>query len=144
LLGRSIKTLPLRVQRHNDNALALAKFLSSHPKVDRVYYPGLPDHPQHALAAAQMKGFGGVLSLELAGDGDTLERFVRDLRLVTLAPSLGGVESLLLPPSVSSHRSLPEEVRKESGISDRLVRLAVGIEDTEDLLNDIENALGAV
>jgi cystathionine beta-lyase/cystathionine gamma-synthase len=144
LLGRSIKTLPIRVQKHNENAMVLAQFLSSHPKVDRVHYPGLPDHPQHALAATQMRGFGGVLSLELKGSADAMERFVRRLRLIVLAPSLGGVESLLLPPSVSSHRSLPEEIRKKSGISNRLVRLSVGIEDVEDLLRDLNEALDAV
>lgn len=144
LLGRSIKTLPLRMQRHNENALAIAQFLSSHPKIERVYYPGLPDHPQHALAASQMRGFGGVVSLEVMGGADALERFVGNLRLIVLAPSLGGVESLLMPPSVSSHRSLPKEIQKESGISDRLIRLSVGIEDTEDLLRDVEQALDSV
>jgi cystathionine beta-lyase/cystathionine gamma-synthase len=144
LLGRSIKTLPLRMQRHNDNALALAQFLSAHSKVERVHYPGLPDHPQNEVAAAQMSGFGGVVSLELGGDAEALERFVRDLKLITLAPSLGGVESLLLPPAVSSHRALSKEMQNESGISDRLLRLSVGIEDTEDLIRDLDNALKAV
>jgi cystathionine beta-lyase/cystathionine gamma-synthase len=144
LLGRSMKTLPLRVRRQNDNAAAIARYLSEHPKVQSVFYPGLPEHPEHDLAARQMTGFGGVLSFELTGGAPALERLTPKLKLTVLAPSLGGVDSLMMPPAISSHISVPEEVRKQSGISDGLLRLAVGIEDTEDLLNDLDQALKEV
>ena len=144
LLGRSMKTLPLRVYRQNESALAIARFLKGHPKVANVYYPGLPDHPNHDLAARQMRGFGGVLSFELHGGVAALESLTKRLELTVLAPSLGGVDSLMLPPAVSSHIALPVEVRRLSGISDGLMRLAVGVEDTEDLLSDFDQALEAV
>ena len=144
LLGRSMKTLPLRVHRQNQNAEAIARYLSEHPKVKGVYYPGLPSHPEHDLAARQMTGFGGVLSFELSGGAPALETLTPRMKLTVLAPSLGGVDSLMMPPAISSHISVPEEVRRQSGISDGLLRLAVGIEDTEDLLSDLDQALKEV
>lgn len=144
LLGRSMKTLHLRVGRQNENALALARFLAGHPKVSRVHYPGLEEHPDHELASRQMKGFGGVLSFELSGGAAALESMVERLDLTVLAPSLGGVDSLMMPPSVSSHISVPEEVRRKSGITDGLMRLAVGVEDAEDLMKDFAQALEAL
>jgi len=144
LLGRSMKTLPLRVNRQNDNAAAIAVFLNEHPKVRNVYYPGLPGHPEHDLAARQMTGFGGVLSFELSGGATALETLTPRLKLTVLAPSLGGVDSLMMPPAISSHISVPAEVREQSGITDGLLRLAVGIEDTEDLLDDLDQALKEV
>lgn len=144
LLGRSMKTLQLRVQRQNYSALAIARYLHDHPKIERVYYPGLPDHPGHDLASRQMKGYGGVLSFELSGGASALESLTPKLELTVLAPSLGGVDSLLLPPAISSHIFVPEEVRRASGITDGLVRLAVGVEDTEDLLSDFAKALEAI
>jgi cystathionine beta-lyase/cystathionine gamma-synthase len=144
LLGRSMKTLPLRVRRQNDNALAVARYLDEHPKVGAVYYPGLPGHPEHELAAKQMTGFGGVLSFELSGGAAALAALTPRLQLTVLAPSLGGVDSLMMPPAISSHISVPKEVREQSGISDGLLRVAVGIEDTEDLLGDFEQALEGV
>lgn len=144
LLGRSMKTLPLRVHRQNDNATAIARFLSEHPKIEAVYYPGLPSHPGHELAARQMTGFGGVLSFELSGGAEALKALTPILKLTVLAPSLGGVDSLMMPPAITSHISVPAEVREKSGISDGLLRLAVGVEDTEDLLNDFDQALAEV
>jgi cystathionine beta-lyase/cystathionine gamma-synthase len=141
LLGRSMKTLHLRVARQNENAAEIARFLSSHPKVGAVHYPGLKSHPCHDVAERQMRGFGGVLSFELKGGSQAIEFLSSKLELTVLAPSLGGVDSLMLPPAVSSHIFVPEEVRRLSGISDGLMRLAVGIEDTEDLLADMEQAL---
>jgi cystathionine beta-lyase/cystathionine gamma-synthase len=144
LLGRSMKTLHLRVARQNENAAAIAEFLDGHPKVSAVYYPGLQGHPGHDIAARQMRGFGGVLSFELKGGARAIESLSSRLELTVLAPSLGGVDSLMLPPAVSSHIFVPEEVRRRSGISDGLMRLAVGIEDTEDLLADMEQALDKI
>ncbi len=144
LLGRSMKTLHLRVERQNANALALARYLGDHPKVRSVYYPGLPEHPRHELAKRQMRGFGGVLSFELSGGASALRSLAPKLELTVLAPSLGGVDSLMLPPAISSHIAVPEEIRLRSGITDGLIRLAVGVEDTEDLLADLEQALEAI
>jgi methionine-gamma-lyase len=141
LLGRSMKTLPLRVQRQNQNAAAVAQYLSEHPKVGAVHYPGLPGHPEHELAAKQMTGYGGVLSFELSGGASALAAMTPKLELTVLAPSLGGVDSLMMPPAISSHISVPEEVRVKSGISDGLLRVAIGIEDAEDLINDFDQAL---
>jgi len=143
LMGRSMKTLELRVERQNQNASALARFLADHPKVLRVHYPGLGEHEGHKLACEQMRGFGGVLSFELDG-AEAVERFAGRLELVTLAPSLGGVDTLLLIPAVSSHIAVPRSVREKTGITDGLVRLAVGVENVEDLREDIERALEAV
>jgi cystathionine beta-lyase/cystathionine gamma-synthase len=139
LLERSLKTLHVRVERINENAMELARFLDTHPRVSRVNYPGLPGHPQHALAARQMKGFGGMLSFEVKGqDGIS---FQRKLRLVTPSMSLGGLETICSSPAHTSHRHLGPEGRKAEGISEELIRLSVGIEDVEDLKADLDQAL---
>jgi cystathionine beta-lyase len=141
LLERSLKTLALRVERHNVNAQALAEYLEKHPKVERVYYPGLPSHPRHDIAAKQMTGFGGMLSLDLQGDAATARRVVDALALHHHAVSLGGVESLVCFPALTSHSMMPGEERRAMGVGDSLVRVSVGIEDTEDILADWEQAL---
>ena len=138
---RGIKTLPLRMQRHGDNALHLAQWLEAHPGVARVRYPGLPSHPQHALAKTQMDGFGGMLSVDLAGDLNSTKRFLEHTRLFALAESLGGVESLIEHPAIMTHASIPADTRAALGIGDTLVRLSVGIEDVEDLKADLAEAL---
>jgi cystathionine gamma-synthase/cystathionine gamma-lyase len=141
LVLRGIKTLALRMGEHERNALALAAFLEAHPAVERVYYPGLPNHTQHGLARKQMHGFGGMISLELRGGYPAVERFVSGLRLFLLAESLGGVESLVSYPAKMTHGSIPRSERERIGIRDNLVRLSVGIEDVEDLREDLERAL---
>jgi cystathionine gamma-lyase len=141
---RGVKTLALRMERHLDNAMALAQRLVEHDKVARVFYPGLADHPQHELAKRQMNGFGGVVSIELAGGLDAVGRFMNALEIFTLAESLGGVESLAGHPATMSHSNVPPERRQELGIRDNLVRLSVGIEDVDDLMNDLDRALSVV
>lgn len=141
---RGVKTLPLRMERHCANALALAGWLARHPKVETVFYPGLPTHRQHALALRQMRGFGGMVSARLKGGMDETRRFLEHCELFTLAESLGGVESLISHPATMSHGSLPPERRQALGIGDNLVRLSVGIEDEDDLRHDLEHALGAI
>jgi len=143
LAHRGLKTLALRMERHSTNAMAIATRLESHPRVRRVIYPGLPSHPQHDLAARQMRGFGGMVSLELDADEAGVRRFLESLSLFTLAESLGGVESLVGHPVTMSHASLPPERRAELGIGWQLVRLSVGIEDKQDLIGDLEQALAA-
>ena len=138
---RGLKTLHLRMQAHNANALALAEWLEGQPGVERVVYPGLPSHPQHELAKRQMDGFGGIVSVYLDGDFDAAKRFCERLEVFTLAESLGGVESLANHPAVMTHASVPAERRAEIGITDNLVRLSVGIEDVEDLRADLTHAL---
>ncbi len=138
---RGMKTLALRMERHCANASALAGWLAAHPAVERVYYPGLKDHPGHAIAARQMRGFGGMISVRLRGGGEEAHRFLRKTRLFSLAESLGGVESLVGHPATMTHASIPVEIRSARGIDDRLVRLSVGIEDLEDLRDDLANAL---
>ena len=138
---RGLKTLHLRMQAHNANALALAEWLEKQPGVSRVLYPGLPSHPQHDLAKRQMHGFGGIISIYLDGDFDAAKRFCERLEVFTLAESLGGVESLANHPAVMTHASVPAERRAEIGITDNLVRLSVGIEDLEDLRADLAHAL---
>jgi cystathionine gamma-lyase len=140
---RGLKTLPLRMQRHQDNALAVARFLEAHPKVERVLYPGLPSHPQHALARAQMSGFGGMISMYLRGRLDEARRFLGAVRIFTLAESLGGVESLIEHPAIMTHASVPKENRERLGIADGFVRVSVGVEHVDDLLRDLEHALAA-
>lgn len=139
-LERGLKTLDLRVRQHNGNAGRLARFLQSHPAVAKVNYPGLPDHPDHAIAARQMRGFGGMLSFELR-DPRQVDPFLGALRLVMPALSLGGVESLVCIPSRTSHRLMTPEERQRAGIRDGLVRLSAGIEDIDDLLEDLSQAL---
>ena len=138
---RGLKTLHLRMQAHNANALALAEWLEKQPGVSRVLYPGLPSHPQHDLAKRQMHGFGGIISIYLDGDFDAAKRFCERLEVFTLAESLGGVESLANHPAVMTHASVPAERRAEIGITDNLVRLSVGVEDVEDLRADLAHAL---
>ena len=138
---RGAKTLPLRMRAHCDNALALAQWLEGHAAVEKVIYPGLDSHPQKALAARQMAGFGGIVSVVLKGGFDGARRFCERTRLFTLAESLGGVESLLNHPAVMTHASVPQERRARLGISDALVRLSVGIEGVDDLRADLADAL---
>jgi cystathionine gamma-lyase len=138
---RGLKTLPLRMRAHCDNALALAEWLQAHPAVEKVIYPGLASHPQHALAARQMQGFGGIVSIVLKGGFESARRFCERTELFTLAESLGGVESLVNHPAVMTHASVPAERRARLGISDALVRLSVGVECVDDLQRDIEAAL---
>ena len=138
---RGVKTLDLRMQRHCASALELAHWLEGHPRVCRVLYPGLPSHPQHALAKRQMRAFGGIISFELESDLAGTVRFLEACRLITLGESLGGVESLIENPAIMTHASVPREQRLKVGISDSLVRLSVGIEDVADLREDLEHAL---
>lgn len=140
LLERSLKTLALRVQRQSANALAVAAALASHPRVSRVNYPGLPSHPNHAVARSQMSGFGGMLSFELAGSVDP-DRFLHELRLIRPALSLGGVESTICAPATTSHAKVTAEVRRRLGISDGLLRMSVGIEHADDLVADLAGAI---
>jgi cystathionine beta-lyase/cystathionine gamma-synthase len=139
---RGLKTLALRMERHCASALTIAKWLERHPKVRRVFYPGLASHPQHALARKQMRAFGGMIAAELAGTVDDARRFLERCRLFALAESLGGVESLIEHPAIMTHGSVPPEARAALGIGDTLVRLSVGIEDPDDLIADLAAALG--
>jgi cystathionine beta-lyase/cystathionine gamma-synthase len=141
LLKRGLKTLALRVRFQNDSTLKIAQFLESHPAVARVHYAGLPSHPQHARARRLFAGFGGVLSFELKGPSSRAEEFARRVRIATVAPSLGGVHTLLTRPAATSHAGLSRADRERLGISEGLLRLSVGIEATEDLLEDIRQAL---
>jgi cystathionine gamma-lyase len=138
---RGLKTLALRMERHCASALAIAQWLEQHPKVRRVFYPGLSSHPQHALAKRQMRGFGGMISAELDLDLAATKRFLERCRLFALAESLGGVESLIEHPALMTHGSVPPQVRAVLGIGDSLVRLSVGIEDADDLIADLAAAL---
>jgi cystathionine gamma-lyase len=144
LVLRGIKTLALRIERSNANALSLAEWLEREPKVRKVYYPGLETHPQHALAQRQMSGFGGIVSIELASDLPGARRFLESCRVFTLAESLGGVESLIEHPALMTHATIPAAQRAELGISDTLIRLSVGIEHVEDQREDLRRALAAV
>ena len=140
---RGIKTLALRMERHCANALAVAQFLERHPQVERVIYPGLPSHPQHALARRQMSGgYGGIVTAVLRGGLAAARRALERCRLFALAESLGGVESLIEHPGIMTHASLPEATRRNLGIGDGLIRLSVGVEDVEDLVADLRHALG--
>jgi cystathionine gamma-lyase len=142
LILRGIKTLAVRMERHCANALAIARFLESHPKVARVHYPGLPSHPQHELAKRQMRGgFGGIVSAELKGTLEDARRFLECCHLFSLAESLGGVESLIEHPGLMTHSGLPPAMRAQLGISDGLVRLSVGIESADDLIGELKHAL---
>ncbi len=138
---RGLKTLPLRMKAHCDNALVLAHWLEAHPAIEKVIYPGLPSHPQHELAMRQMQGFGGIVSIVLEGGFEAAKCFCERTELFTLAESLGGVESLVNHPAMMTHASVPLERRNQLGISDALVRLSVGVEDVRDLQIDLECAL---
>jgi cystathionine beta-lyase len=140
LLLRSVKTLAVRMEKHNQNAMKIAEYLQSHPKVKRVFYPGLETHPQHSIAKKQMRGFGGMVSFEVE-DFETAKNILYKFKIFTLAESLGGVESLVCHPATMTHASIPKEIREKNGLTDGLIRLSVGIEDVEDLLNDLEQAL---
>ena len=144
LLIRGIKTLALRVARQNENAQRVAEFLAAHPKVERVHYPGLPSHPEHAIAVRQMRGFGGVVSFEVRGDLAAASRLVDACRIPRIAPSLGGVESLIEQPALMSFYELTTEERLQVGIKDTLIRYSVGIEDADDLIADLAQALEKV
>ena len=140
---RGIKTLHVRMQRHCENGKAVAEFLKGHPKIENVYWPGFEDHPNHDVAKAQMDDFGGMLSFVPKGsDYDEAVRIVENLKIFTLAESLGGIESLSGHPASMTHASIPKEEREKSGVVDSLIRLSVGIEDKEDLINDLKQALG--
>lgn len=142
LVLRGIKTLHLRMQRHCENGEQIARFLSTHPKVDKVYWPGFETHPNHHVAKAQMRGFGGMISFTLKGNQlqDALD-LVKKAEIFALAESLGGVESLIGHPATMTHASIPKEVREQSGVVDSLIRLSVGVEDAEDLISDLKQAL---
>ena len=144
MLVRGLKTLAVRVQRQNENAFRVAEFLSSHAKVHRVHYPFLKNHPQAAVARSQMAGGGGMVSFEVEGTGEDARRLTESLRLFTLAPSLGGVESLVSIPVLTSHLMLAPEERQKIGVTEQMIRLSVGIESAEDLIADLEHALEAV
>ena len=143
LVLRGTKTLPVRMQAHNVNGLALAEFLSAHPKVGKVFYPGLPSHPQLELARRQMRGFGGMLSFDL-GSLEAARRLLNGVRLMSLAESLGGVETLISHPATMTHASVPSDRRTALGITDGLVRISAGVEDIDDLREDLTQALGRV
>ena len=141
LILRSLKTLAVRMERHCENALAIAKHFESHKEISEVIYPGLSNHPQHDLAANQMKGFGGIISMNIKGGLEKSKSFLEQTRIFALAESLGGVESLIEHPALMTHASLPKDRRESIGISDGLVRLSVGLESLDDLIDDIEQAL---
>jgi cystathionine beta-lyase/cystathionine gamma-synthase len=140
LVLRGTKTLPVRMERHNANAMVLAEYLAAHPAVSAVYYPGLASHPQHELAKRQMRGFGGLISFQL-GSFEHARTFLESVRLMSLAESLGGVETLVSHPATMTHASVPHDQRQQLGITDDLVRVSVGIEDVEDLKDDLSQAL---
>lgn len=144
LVLRGVKTLELRMERHQYNATKIAQFLKSEEKIEEVYYPGLEDSPQHELALKQQTGFGGVVSFRLKGDKHTVETFIRHLTIIPLAVSLGSVESLLEVPAYFSHAELDEETKNNLGITDTLIRLSVGIENVEDLIDDLKTALSHI
>ncbi|HET6245439.1 MAG: cystathionine gamma-synthase [Bacteroidetes bacterium] len=142
LVLRGIKTLHLRMQRHCENGEAIAKFLKTHPKVDKVYWPGFESHPNHNIAKQQMRGFGGMVSFTLKGNKmEDAQEMLSKTYLFSLAESLGGVESLIGHPATMTHASIPKEEREKTGVVDSLIRLSIGVEDAEDLIQDLENAL---
>ena len=143
LVLRGTKTLPIRMERHNANAMVLAEYLAWHPKVTTVNYPGLPTHPQHALAQTQMRGYGGLISFAL-GSLDNARTLLNNVKLMALAESLGGVETLISHPATMTHASVPHDMRQRIGVTDDLVRVSVGIEDVDDLKEDLEQALSRI
>jgi cystathionine gamma-lyase len=142
LVLRALKTLPLRMERHCENAAAVSDYLAGHDKIERVYYPGLASHPNHEVAARQMHGFGGMVSAVIRGGLEPARRFLERCEIFSLAESLGGVESLIEHPAIMTHASIPAEIRARIGVDDGLVRLSVGVEDVDDLIADLGNALG--
>jgi cystathionine beta-lyase/cystathionine gamma-synthase len=142
LLIRGMKTLVVRMSKHNENGIAIARFLEGHGKVDRVYYPGLRSHPQHDLASKLLSGYGGMVSFEVAGGREAAEEALKSFSLIKKATSLGGVDSLASMPLNSSHAALSPSDRARLGIKDSLIRLSIGIEDIDDLKDDIDDALG--
>ena len=143
LVLRGIQTLPLRMKKHEENAMAVASYLQSHKAVSRVFYPGIESHPGHEIAKRQMKGFGGVVSFELKGGIKAVDNFLRRLKVFSLAESLGGVASLAEHPATMSHASMPPDYRAKIGISDDLIRLSIGLESIEDLIDDLGQALNS-
>jgi cystathionine gamma-lyase len=143
LVLRGVKTLHVRMERHQQNATKLSQFLASHPMVNKVTYPGLETHPQHALARKQMKGFGGMMTFDMKGGLEAARTFLKSVKVFACAESLGGVESLIEHPAIMTHASVPKETREMLGISDGLIRLSVGIEDAQDLIDDLTQALDA-
>jgi cystathionine gamma-lyase/cystathionine beta-lyase/cystathionine gamma-lyase/homocysteine desulfhydrase len=143
LVLRGTKTLPIRMARHNANAMILAEYLSAHPKIHGVHYPGLASHPQHALARRQMRGFGGIISVRL-GTLENARTLLNHVQLMSLAESLGGVETLISHPATMTHASVPAEQRQRTGVTDDLVRISVGIEDADDLKDDLAQALDRI
>jgi cystathionine beta-lyase/cystathionine gamma-synthase len=141
LLSRSLRTLPIRVERQNKTAQSVAEAMRNHPKVARVLYPGLPDFPQHALARSQMSGFGGMLTLEINGLGEDATKVIDSLELIIIAPSLGGPESLATQPMTTTHHGLTPEERLKRGITDSMIRFSIGMEAAEDLIEDLNHAL---
>lgn len=141
---RSLKTLPLRMKAHATNAMAVAEFLEAHPKVQKVIYPGLKSHPQHALAQEQMLGMGGMITFYIKGGLEAARTFLESVQVFALAESLGGVESLIEHPAIMTHASVPVETRRQLGIDDSLIRLSVGVEDLEDILGDLKSAFDKV
>jgi cystathionine gamma-synthase len=144
LTYRGLKTLALRVGRQNENAQRLAEFLEAHPKVERVWYPGLPSHPDHEVARRQMDGFGGVVSFEVDGDLESASRLVDAVRLPLIASSLGSVETLIEQPALMSYFEMSTEERLAVGIKDNLIRISVGIEEAEDLIADLAQAFDTI
>lgn len=144
LVLRGIKTLSIRMEQHQKNAMKIAKWLESHKKVDSVIYPGLKSHPQHKVAKKQMSGFGGMITFFIKGGLKESKKFLEKVQLFALAESLGGVESLIEHPAIMTHASVPKKVRQELGIHDNLIRLSVGIEDCDDLIKDLENAFKSI
>lgn len=138
---RGIKTLAVRMRQHEENARTVARFLAEHPRVEKVYYPGLPSHPDHELAKRQMSGFGGMVSFQSRGTYADVAQLVRRFKVFALAESLGGVESLVCHPASMTHGSIPKEIREARGLTDTLLRLSVGIEDIEDIIGDLEQSL---
>jgi cystathionine gamma-lyase len=143
LVLRGVKTLHVRMERHAQNAARVAEFLSAHPKVSKVTYPGLDKHPQHQLARKQMKGFGGMMTFEIRGGLEAARKLLKSVKVFACAESLGGVESLIEHPAIMTHASVPREARERLGINDGLIRLSVGIEDAQDLVDDLQRALAA-
>jgi cystathionine gamma-lyase len=144
LILRGMKTLGIRMDRHQENAMKIAKFLEKHPKIENVIYPGLKTHPQYKVAKKQMSGFGGMMSVNLKTNISGAKRFIKNLSLFSLAESLGGVESLIEQPATMTHASVPKKIRESIGIKDGLIRISVGIENSEDLISDLDYALGKI